>query len=123
MASHSTQRWSRFSLVVVLVAVLALLITPGSSWSPNSQNGRLVRPVAMATNSPLFAQPLTRRRSWSVLYSSEKEDSEGTEATPPSTSELTEKADKDEEEEEKFGVVKTILLAGPLFIKFTIVLL
>lgn len=123
MASHSTQRWSRFSLVVVLVAVLALLITPGSSWSPNSQNGRLVRPVAMATNSPLFAQPLTRRRSWSVLYSSEKEDSEGTEATPPSTSELTEKAYKDDEEEEKFGVVKTILLAGPLFIKFTIVLL
>ena len=89
---------------------------------------RVVRAKAAASNSHLFGQlverqsPYNRRRTWSQLYSAEKEESsEETEAT--SSSQSNDVTPKEDDEEEKFGVLRTVLLAGPLFIKFTIVLL
>ena len=120
MASSSTQRWSSVSLLSLAAVVVAFLATPGSCWSPQ---GSVVRPPAMrsALFVPLSHQPY-RRKSTGQLFSSEKEESEETEATS-SSSDASKLSSDEDDVEAKFGIVKTILLAGPLFIKFTIVLL
>ena len=56
------------------------------------------------------------------MFSSEKEESEELEEST-SADETANKPSAVDDEEEKFGIVRTILLAGPLFVKFTIVLL
>ena len=107
---------------------MAVLAVPGSSWSPAvpCRGARAVVRPAMATNSRLFGQVQQqrqrrhRRRAWGPLFSAENEESEEVEAT---STEVAKDSTEGDDEEEKFGVLRTILLAGPLFIKFTIVLL
>ena len=124
------QRRSLGGPLLLILAVIALLTTPASSWSHALYRGRLTQTVP-ATTSPLFVrqqqqQPSSfyRRRATRKLYSGEKEESEELEESTSASSEVTKKpSTEDDDEDEKFGVVKTVLLAGPLFIKFTIVLL
>lgn len=125
MVSVPTQRLSLCGLVSLFLTVISFLTSPGSSWSHTSHRGRLIQ-SGRATASPLFVKqqpsPSHRRRATTKLYSGEKEDSEDLEEST-SASETAKNPSTGEDEDEKFGVVKTILLAGPLFIKFTIVLL
>lgn len=132
MVSSVTQRWS---FDILLSLFLCAIATPSYGWSPSllvshrGGHGRLIR--STATNSPLFGQQqqqqqvqLSRRRiSFSPLFSAEQEESSSEETEAMSTSSEVTNNSSSEEEEEKLGVVRTILLAGPLFIKFTIVLL
>ena len=121
-------QWYFGSLVSLFVALIALSTRPAHSWVPTTYRHQLVplQGHATATQSPLFAGRRSRHRRQNLgqLFSSEKEDSEGTEAAA-SESKVTKTSSSTsgDDEEEKFGILRTILLAGPLFIKFTIVLL
>lgn len=143
---------ARRSFAPLLVALLALSqLTPGSGWSfaPSTTNRNDVRrpsaTTTAASTSPLFIQKQKKQRTlhphsascWRIattaaavgpLYNSaaDKEESEDTEeaaAPKKSRDKAAVTPVEEEEEEESFGVLKTILLAGPLFVKFTIVLL
>eukprot|EP00977_Amphora_coffeiformis_P011056 scaffold2641_cov92-Amphora_coffeaeformis.AAC.1 len=117
MASNSTQRRSLVGPILRIVAVIALVTTPGYSWSHASYRGRLTQPAlnCAATSSPLFVQSqqqtsssllLRRRRDTSKLFSSEKEESEDLEEST-SASEAIKKVNTEDDDDEKFGVVKT----------------
>lgn len=133
-------KWSFGNIATLCLALIALTASPGASWSLASHKRRpqLQHITSLpATTSPLFLQ---RQRA---LYhddtgiatttiqlfaaAADKEESEDTEPAAAKASSETDKvapaSAPEDEEEESFGLVKTILLAGPLFVKFTIVLL
>ena len=129
MTSTTTLRRSLIGPLSLIFALIALLVTPVHSWSHPSYRGHLTQTAHGAAASPLFVQKqhqslsIHRRRGASELFSSEKEESEDLEESTSASEPTKKQVTAEDDDEEKFGVVKTVLLAGPLFIKFTIVLL